>query len=100
MRRVKVAVPLPEAKRRALVAMFKFGTFVRASQVAHAIWPEAEFHAQGAGAAASRILTHLKKDGLVRWLAWDGDWGYELTSKGRIAGRNEVGAAKPGEEER
>jgi DNA-binding MarR family transcriptional regulator len=38
-----------------------------ASQVADAIWPDHSMKAQGAGAAASRILKRLERRGLCRW---------------------------------
>jgi len=78
IRRVEVAVPMPEAKRRVLAFFKTHPGLRRASEFAIAIWPEAEFKAQGAGAAASRILVALKKDGLVRWTSRDGNWGWEL----------------------
>lgn len=78
IRRVKVAVPMPEAKRRVLEFFKTHPGLRKASEFAIAIWPEAHFRAQGAGAAASRILVALKKDGLVAWRSRDGDWGWEL----------------------
>jgi len=38
-----------------------------ASYVADCIWPGHSMKAQGAGAAASRILRRLEKRGLCRW---------------------------------
>ena len=38
-----------------------------AATIAAAIWPDHEMTAQGAGAAASRILKVLEKEGLARW---------------------------------
>ena len=83
MRRVKHAVPLDECKRRALAYMRKQHPrcFVKASQVAYAIWPDATFTAQGAGAAASRILKHLERDGLVRWDSDGEDWGWKAVPR-------------------
>ena len=77
MRRVEVAVPMAEAKRRVLVFMEKYPGLRKASEFGYAIWPEANFTSQGAGAAASRILVALKKDGWVRWSSRNGDWGWE-----------------------
>jgi hypothetical protein len=89
MRRVKQAVPLDECKRRALAFMRNLRKrhagypceFVKASQVAYAIWPDATFTAQGAGAAASRILKHLERDGLVRWDSDGEDWGWKAVPR-------------------
>lgn len=60
----------------------RFKGLVKASQIGAAIWPQANFKAQGAGAAGSRILRKLIKDGLARWDSRDGDWGYEVTAAG------------------
>ena len=88
--KVKEPVPLDECKRRALVRMAseRRGYLFRPSQLAYAIWPGVEFRAQGAGAAASRILKRMIEDDTVRWCSqhdgsWQ-DWGYELTPKGRL----------------
>jgi hypothetical protein len=81
MRRVKQAVRMPECKRRALTYLQsrRPGELTRAAQVAQVIWPAATFTAQGAGAAASRVLKSLEKDGLVRWISYNrDDWGWEL----------------------
>lgn len=40
---------------------------VYASEVADVIWPDHSMRAQGAGAAASRILKRLENRGLCRW---------------------------------
>lgn len=40
---------------------------VYASQIADVIWPDHSMRAQGAGAAASRILKRLERRGLCRW---------------------------------
>lgn len=61
------------------------------TRVAHGIWPDTEFSAQGAGGAASRILKSLEKDGMVIWTLerFSGgglrDWGWQITAKGRAA---------------
>lgn len=75
MRRVRDRVPLDECKRRALA--FLSDDPVPASAVAEAIWPGTEWRAaQGAGAAASRVLWALKKDGAARWTSARGRWGW------------------------
>jgi hypothetical protein len=88
MRRVQQTVPLAECKRRCLAYMqdrnYRDRSPMKASEVAVAIWPSALFHSQGAGAAASRILKWLQKDGLVCWTsisvgAHRRDWGWILT---------------------
>lgn len=56
----------------------------KANCVALAIWPDHRMTSQGAGAAASRILKLLQRDGLVEWTARNGDWGYKLTAAGRV----------------
>lgn len=81
MRRVKDAVPLEEAKRRALEYLQKSGyPYQKASMVAGAIWPDTVFHSQGGGAAASRILKALEREGKVKWSS-NGrkDWGWGAT---------------------
>jgi len=78
MRRVKNSVPLDECKCRALAYLRSHPGCVKASMVAGSIWPDAEFKAQGAGAAASRILVHLQRDGLVEWTSTDSDWGWRV----------------------
>lgn len=89
MKRVKESVPMEECKLRALryLASSQHHPYVRASAIAYAIWPDVEFRAQGAGAAASRIMRRLIDDGLARWNAeHDGgwkNWGYGLTNAGR-----------------
>lgn len=73
---------MDECKRRVLKYMKanrKRYRFFRASQLAYVIWPGEEFlRAQGAGAAASRVLKHMERDKTVRWSSGDGDWGYQL----------------------
>ena len=59
------------------------GEFAKANCVALAIWPSHQMTAHGAGAAASRILKRMEKDGLVRWGSDARDWGYIITAKGR-----------------
>ena len=78
----KEAVPLEECKRRALEYLKAHRReFTKASSVAYVIWPDAEFHAQGAGAAASRILKHLERDGAAHWGGNDHDWGWKVGGK-------------------
>ena len=97
MRRVKERVSLEECKRRALSYLQEArerdpNALSKASGVAGAIWPGVEFHAQGAGAAASRILKHLERDGLVQWDAHNGDWGWRESTAlvmGDAAGRKQ-----------
>ena len=68
MRRVKATIPMAECQRRALSILHRFDP-QPASSVARAIWPDAEWRAmQGAGAAASRVLKTLEKEGLARWV--------------------------------
>lgn len=75
-------VTLAVAKERALGFLrherSKGHVYIKASAVADAIWPGANFKSQGAGAAASRILVLLKKDGKVTWhrSRSKGDWGW------------------------
>ena len=66
MRRVKEAVPMQECQRRAHAALTTRPT--PASAIANAIWPQTEWRAaQGAGAAASRVLKAMSKVGLAHW---------------------------------
>lgn len=82
MRRVKNAVPLVECKARCLRYMkernFRKRNLMKANQAAEAIWPGVEFTSQGGGAAASRILKHLERDGQVHWTSSATDWGWAL----------------------
>ncbi len=73
------------ARWRALVhlASIHVGDFARASDIACSIWPDHQMTAQGAGAAASRILKRMEKEGLVVWTSNRDDWGYRITSMGR-----------------
>jgi hypothetical protein len=89
MNRVKQPVPLAECKRRCLSFMYEHGygqnsgRFMKASEAAHAIWPDTVFKSQGAGASVSRILVALERDGFVKWDR-DGDqWGWVLRVYGR-----------------
>ena len=83
MRRVKQRVPLETCRLRALYAIGS-RRFVKASELAVAIWPDTTFTAQGAGASVSRVLKSLEKDGLVHWSSCEIErcWGWERTRKG------------------
>lgn len=68
MRRVRERVPMEECIRRAMIFGLEQKRLSPASCFAPAIWPDARFiAAQGAGAAASRVLTVMKKRGLAMW---------------------------------
>ncbi len=75
MHRVHEHIPLEECIRRA-VAYGRGRALLRASCFASAIWPGVFFTAQGAGAAASRILKVMEKRGLARWVSTGKDWGW------------------------
>jgi len=60
-------VPLDEAKRRAVAFGQTLSYPEPASSFAEAIWPGHRMTAQGAGAAASRILKALEKEGRAGW---------------------------------
>lgn len=80
-----MAVPVPEAKRRALRYLCSLHRMdlAKASCVAGAIWTDHPFRTgQGAGAAASRILKLLEKDGHAEWTSTGSDWGYRVTMAG------------------
>jgi hypothetical protein len=80
MRRVKDPIPLAECKRRALVFLLSRDRreYVKASQVAGAIWGHGVFlRTQGAGAAASRVLKAMQLEGTARWCSNGEDWGYQ-----------------------
>lgn len=50
-----------------------------ANSVAIAIWPDHQMTSQGAGAAASRILKRMEKEGLCRWKSTPVTWGWIKT---------------------
>lgn len=78
MGRVKQPIPMAEAKLRVLGFMQPRRIY-KASQFAEIIWPNERFlTGQGAGAAASRVLTSLIKDDKIRWVRTESDWGYCL----------------------
>ena len=85
MRRVKVPVPMLLAIRRAVAFLGEQprGYLSKASSVGYRIWPGVEFHSQGAGAAASRILKRAELNGLVEWAVTPNDWGWRITPTGR-----------------
>ena len=87
MRRVKVPVPLEECKRRAMgwIKSRPHGYMAKMSEFSAPIWPDTTFlNGQGAAAAASRIIGHLKRDGFIEWDRDASNWGWRLTEKGRI----------------
>lgn len=71
-------VSLFDCRHRALACMS--ANPVPASWVADRIWPDHRMTPQGAGAAASRILRGLEKDGYCRWTSTRTSWGWVLTS--------------------
>lgn len=77
MRRVKIKVPREEAIRRVLEWGKGRGLF-HTNEPANIIWPEAEFRAQGAAAAAGRVLAEMKKRGLVVWERTANNWGWRV----------------------
>lgn len=71
-------VDMDTAKKRALSALSHDP--LPASCVADAIWPDHQMRAQGAGAAASRILKQLERDGKAHWIArTEFRWGWVKT---------------------
>lgn len=73
-------VDMATAESRALAALKK-RELVPASYIAGFIWPDHSMKAQGAGAAASRILKRLSDQGKARWRSdrGTGRWGWERT---------------------
>lgn len=67
-------VTLEEAKERALKVLNYHP--LNASFIADVIWPDHAMHAQGAGAAASRVLKVLEKEGKARWACTRYSWGW------------------------
>jgi len=78
-------VDLPTARTRALkyLAECHRTELAAANCIALVIWPDHQMTSQGAGAAASRVLKTLAKDGLVEWTSNDYNWGWRSTPKGR-----------------
>lgn len=62
-------VPLDECKSRALAfgRQQPPGQFLPASEFASVIWPGHRMQPQGAGAAATRVLKALEKEGRAGW---------------------------------
>lgn len=67
-------VPIAVAEIRAMQALLL--TPVPASYVADWIWPDHGMKPQGAGAAASRVLKRLEKQGRARWTIDGNRWGW------------------------
>ncbi len=81
VRRVKQRVPMDEAFRRAQ-ACGRGRKMVKANEFALAIWPGATWiRAQGAGAAASRILKAMEKQGLAQWESDGDNWGWTILNR-------------------
>lgn len=70
-------VPIDVAEIRAIRALML--TPVPSSYVADHIWPDHRMRAQGAGAAASRVLKRLEKQGLAKWTHNGRNWGWIMT---------------------
>lgn len=85
IRRVEEAVPIEEAIRRALFYLSARPALhlSKASEVAHAIWPDSTFRGQGAGGAASRVLRRADKAGFTEWTSNGHDWGWKIQPAGR-----------------
>jgi hypothetical protein len=69
---------MPVAEERALRALSRHP--VPASSIATHIWPGHRMKAQGAGAAASRVLKRLERQGRARWTANNHCWGWIRTA--------------------
>lgn len=82
----RVAYPLARTRVLSYLLRHDRRDLVVANAIALAIWPDHEMTAQGAGAAASRILKRMEKEGLCVWTSDERNWGYVLTSTGRVAG--------------
>jgi hypothetical protein len=69
----------------------KLRFYCNAASVAGAIWPDNDMKAQGAGAAASRVLKALEKDGMAIWGSSERGgvkiWGWQITAAGLAAVR-------------
>ena len=77
MRRVETPVTLAEAKERLETYRSKFGPGPhKAAWLAQTIWPDARFiRAQGAGAAATRVLKALG----CYWTSRKHNWGWMIS---------------------
>lgn len=71
-------VDMATAESRAFAALSRV-TLNPASHIAGFIWPGHQMKAQGAGAAASRILKVLERKGHAGWVSRDGKWGWVRT---------------------
>jgi len=60
-------VPMAECKRRCLDFGKDQNFLLPASEFAGAIWPDHRMTPQGAGAAASRVLKALEREGRAGW---------------------------------
>lgn len=76
-------VDLETAKARAVSALHNNPGLNGASRIADFIWPDHSMKAQGAGAAASRILKHLAREGKARWHSTGTNWGWTSCRPGR-----------------
>lgn len=88
-------VDLPTAKRRALQYLARQHRLelIPANAIAIEIWPTHQMTSQGSGAAASRVMKHLAKDGHAEWTSNANNWGYRITQ----AGLGQVGRWERGE---
>ena len=72
----EMRVSIDVAEERAMSCL-SFFIPKRASAVADSIWPEHKMTGQGSGAAASRVLKRLEKQGKVCWTYRPGSsWGW------------------------
>lgn len=69
-------VPLEECKRRAGEFGKRESWPQPASAFAEAIWPNHKMKPQGAGAAATRILKAMEKEGRAGWYSRGNQWGW------------------------
>lgn len=85
VRRVKIPVPLPLARKRALtfLALQPRGQPSKANSIGYCIWPNVSMTSQGMAGAAGRIISGLKRDDLVEWTRTATDWGWRITVEGR-----------------
>ena len=74
-------VSIDSAKEAALAALNSAAYPVPASWIATFIWPDHQMKAQGAGAAASRILKRLESEGRCRWASIGHTWGWIACSQ-------------------
>jgi len=90
MRRVKEKVPIDEAIRRVQVYARERErgrtrkVFLKANEIAYAVWPGATFlNNQGAALAAGGIIARMQDRNLIRWnRSPDGSqWGWQVFQK-------------------